>query len=141
VRQLKEELRKETSILTMSEIHLAPDKEKPTLTINMEGLPLITYLFKLVGGDDTVLWMYQGKNKSGKRQQFLLDTMLTMPQFDQLILVLIGTVTSLDESEKPYSVAVTITQDGKDQRMPIDNMPETHNGRATYDSAVKLHVP
>jgi len=125
----------------MNDIYLAPDKEKPTLTINMEGLPLITYLFKLVDGNETVLWTHSGKNKKGTNQQFPLDTTLTVPQLDQLILELVGTVTSLDGSEKPYSVAVTITQDGKDQRMPIDNMPDTKNGVANYDSAVRLCVP
>ena len=125
----------------MNELHLLPDKEKPRLTINMEGLPLITYLFKLVDGNETSLWTHSGKNTKDKRQQFPLDTMLTMPQLDRLILELVGTVTSLDGSEKPYSVAVTITQEGKEQRMPIENMPPTHNGLATYDSAVRLLVP
>jgi hypothetical protein len=125
----------------MNEIHFTPDKERPTLTINMEGLPLITYLFKLVDGNESVLWTRSGENKKDKRQQFSLDAMLTVPQLDQLILELVGTVTSLDGSEKPYSVAVTITQDERDQRMPIDNVPDTQNGRATYDGAVRLRVP
>lgn len=125
----------------MTEVHLDATKSMPAITINMEGLALITYLFRLRDEGFEILWKHEGDNKDGTQQVFALDAPLSVAQLDQHFLELVGTVTALDGTEKPYSVAVVLSQDDDKHPVKVDNMPETKEGRAHYDTAAILCVP
>ena len=121
-------------------IQLDGAKQLPTVTIQMGGLVRIFYDFRLFDTSGLIqAFEKSGVNRIEPRQTFILDP-VPLTNLDGRLFEVIGTVTSLDGSDRPYSIDVTISQNGDDQIMPIDDAPAMQHGLAHYSAAVRFEV-